>query len=402
MESKLNRERDVLYVQTLGGFSVVWNGIQISGGVKGRESQMVYLLQLLLHNPDQGVSRNRLEEILFGEREVQDVHHALRSVLYNTRKKLREAGLPDVDYIQHKRGTYYWTKDLPVREDAKEFEDFCDLAKDTEEPGERLEYLLAACQSYSGEFLPQQVGVVWAAQEAKRYQTMFFSCVEEATVSLRDSKDWNRMKDLGIHAAQVNPFADWEVITMEAQVQMGQMKAARKLYDDTVDYYVREQGIRPSRRLLDTMGTHVPRRHAVLDSIQTELTEKKEEAWGGYLCSFPTFQGIYHMVERIMERGGQSVYLMLCTLVDSKGNPMEKDSMMDELSLRMEEAICSAVRRGDAVSRYSKGQYLVLLMNTTRENCNIVQKRINYKFLVGRQRTGIQYYVNSVACPPVI
>ena len=45
------------------------------------------------------------------------------------------------------------------------------------------------------------------------------------------------------------------------------------------------------------------------------------------------------------------------------------------------------------------GADLVLLVNTTRENCSVVQKRINYKFVVGRQRTGVKYYVNSVVCP---
>jgi len=105
------------------------------------------------------------------------------------------------------------------------------------------------------------------------------------------------------------------------------------------------------------------------------------------------------MVARIMERGGQSVYLMLCTVVDSKGNPMSEGTMLEELSQRLEEAICQSVRHGDAVTRYGRGQYLVLLVNTTRENCGVVQKRIDYRFLVGRQRTGIQYYVNSVVCP---
>ena len=37
-------------------------------------------------------------------------------------------------------------------------------------------------------------------------------------------------------------------------------------------------------------------------------------------------------------------------------------------------------------------------MNITQENCRILQKRINDHFLVGRQRTGIQYHVNSVVC----
>ena len=69
---------------------------------------------------------------------------------------------------------------------------------------------------------------------------------------------------------------------------------------------------------------------------------------------------------------------------------------MESRSERLEEAIRMSLRRGDAFTRYGKGQYLVLLVNTTRENCNVIQKRINRHFLVGRQRTGIEYYVNSV------
>ena len=126
--------------------------------------------------------------------------------------------------------------------------------------------------------------------------------------------------------------------------------------------------------------------------------EENPDARGGYTCSYPIFRGIYQLTERTMERGGQSVFLMLCTLVDSKGNPMRESTAMTELTERLKEAIFRSIRRSDVVCRYGKGQYLVLLANTTMENCKIVQKRINQNFLIGRQRTGVQYYVNSVFC----
>ena len=65
------------------------------------------------------------------------------------------------------------------------------------------------------------------------------------------------MRELGLHAAKVSPFADWEVITMEALVMMEQMNAARKLYDDTVDLYVRELGVRPSKKLQEKQRIQV-------------------------------------------------------------------------------------------------------------------------------------------------
>lgn len=163
---------------------------------------------------------------------------------------------------------------------------------------------------------------------------------------------------------------------------------------------MQEQGCRPSKKLmelLDRLGSQMDHRYAMLDAIQSELSEEETQQ-GGYLCSWPVFQGIYQYTKRMLERSGQSVYLMLCTIVDSKGNPMEEGPLLEELSERLEASVCDAIRHGDAVTKYGKGQYLILLVNTTRENCRVVQKRINYRFLVGRQRTGIKYYVNSVIC----
>ena len=52
------------------------------------------------------------------------------------------------------------------------------------------------------------------------------------------------------------------------------------------------------------------------------------------------------------------------------------------------------------MTQYGKGQYRALLVNTTRENCSVIQKRINMHFIIGRQRSSIQYYVNSVFWEP--
>ena len=70
-----------------------------------------------------------------------------------------------------------------------------------------------------------------------------------------------------------------------------------------------------------------------------------------WLCSFPVFQGIYRMVNRMAERSGQSIYLMLCTIIDSKGNPMRDGEQLEQLAGRLGDAICKSIRRGDAVNR---------------------------------------------------
>ena len=397
--------QDVMYVRMLGGFSVRYNGRLIAGGSKATESQFTWLLQILLHSGTKGVTRDKLEELLFEDREMSNVHHALQSVIYNAKKKLEKAGLPKCAYIEQRKGVFYWTPEIPYEEDAACFEALARQAGQSLDLDEKLALYIDACHCYTGEFLPMQAGVIWAAQEARRYRVLFCECVEQAATLLRMNQDWFQLEGLGVYASKVDPLADWEPLTMEALASMGRYEDARKLYDDTVAYYFNEQGLRPSKRLLEQferLGVEMMHQHAALDLIQEELSGRHDDFPGGYLCNYPVFTGIYRMVERMLERGGQSVYLMLCTVVDGKGNPMKEGPKLDELVKRMGDAVRRSVRRGDAMTQYGRGQYLVLLINTTRENCTVIQKRINYRFIVGRQRSAIQYYVNSVFIAPPI
>ena len=180
-----NPEEPCLQVQMLGGFSLSWGGKLVAGSTKSSESQFNYLMQLLLHHGENGVSRDMLERVLFEDRDIQDIHHAARSVIYNAKRKLRAAGLPDVNYIEQRKGICYWNPQVPVKEDAAEFERLYRQAEEASDREEKVKLYMEACHLYTGEFLPQQTGVVWVAQEAKRYRALFCSCVERAVRQLR-------------------------------------------------------------------------------------------------------------------------------------------------------------------------------------------------------------------------
>lgn len=397
------KKPDVLYVSYLGGFDVQWNGTSLIAAAKSSETQFSYLMQMILYRPE-GVNREELERFLFESRDIDNAHHALQSVVYNAKRRLSTFDLPETKYIIQEKGVFRWTSDIPVEVDVWEFERMVNLANEETDPKQQVQCYLSACGRYAGEFLPNQAGVIWAAQEARRYRSMFCACVERAAELLHEQEDYETLEKLGKYASLVDPLADWEIVTMDSYVCRDMYDAARKLYDDTVQHYLQRQGLRPSKKLMEIfakLGDRMNHRYKVLDSIQADLTEPpKEAARGGYLCSYPIFRGIYRSVERMMERSGQSVYLMLCTVVDGKGNPMDSGSMLDELSRRLEVAICKAVRKTDIVNRYGLGQFLVLLVNTTLEDCEIAQQRITSHFIVGRQRTGVQFYVNSVIGPP--
>ena len=166
-------KQDILYVRMLGSFSIQWNGKLIAGGSKASESQLTSLLQILIHNRARGVPRDRLEELLFEDRDMANVHHALQSVIYNTKKKLQKAGLPPANYIEQRKGVFFWTEEIPLIEDATEFERLCREAEAEENPEVKIALYQEAAHWYTGEFLPNQTAVIWVAQEARRLKEMF-------------------------------------------------------------------------------------------------------------------------------------------------------------------------------------------------------------------------------------
>lgn len=392
-------EKDVLYVRMFGGFSLEWNGEPIARE-KARESQFSYLMQMVLHYRWEGVSKEEVKAVVFEERDLENVNHALRSVIYNARKKLTAAGLPRGNpYIEQRDGRYYWNREIPVVEDAWEMERLAREAEEEKDSLRQLSLYIGACHIYTGDFLSAQNSAVWVAQEARRYHSLFCSCVEKSARLLRERGDYEGLIELGNYAAKTDPLADWEPLTMEGLVSSGRCLEARKFYNDTLEMYLKEQGFTPSEKMRDMvrkLGEQMEHGYGVLDVIQQELSRENEFCPGGYLCPYPVFLGIYHMIRRMSGRCGQSVYLMLCTVVDSKGNPMEEGPKLEELSRRLEDCIRRAVRRSDVINRYGRNQYLVLLVNTTREDCEVVQKRITRNFLVNRQRIRVQYHVSSV------
>lgn len=391
---------DTLYVQMFGNFQMSYRGKPLTGE-RRRDTLFTSLMQVLLHHVRTGVSRDFLEDVLLGDRDIENRHQAIQTIVYKAKRKLSSMGLPEANYITLEKGVYRFTPLIPVEEDAAVFEEYISRAEQTEDEEEKLELYRLACYTYKGEFLSTYAGVMWAGAEARRYSEMFSGCVQRMASILKRRQDWFRLEKLGRYAMQTVPFSDWESITMEAYINSGRYEEARQLYADTVDSYLKERGIYPSgkiMKMMEELGSQMKHSYEVLDQIQKNLSEDTGDIQGGYQCSYPVFRGVYHIVNRMMERGGQSVYLMLCTLVDSKGNPMKKGKRLEELSPRLNDAIRSSVRHGDIINQYGNGQFLVLLINTTRENCEIVERRINQRFIAEGQRTGVQYHVNSVIC----
>lgn len=121
--------------------------------------------------------------------------------------------------------------------------------------------------------------------------------------------------------------------------------------------------------------------------IREELTEQISQP-GAFCQNYETFKSIYRFIERGIVRSGQKACAILFSVVDGEGNtivPCEKDILMERLG----KAIRGALRIGDVYTRYSSGQYLVLVIDTTEHMADIIAGRIRSKFLEGIERKSL-------------
>ena len=391
-------EKNVIYVKTLGSYSVSYNGAEIAIGARD-ESQIGLLMLLMFHFGKEGASRSLIKTTLFEDRDIEDVSHAIRNVLYNMRKNLKAHGLPDASFVKQSKGIYYWTDEVEVIEDAREFERLVSDALLETDVDKQAAFLAEACHSYSGRFFAGRDNVPWIYQEGERYRALFGQAVTILMNYYRQTHKFKDMYDLAIYAVNVDPFAEWEIYVVEALTCLGRFAESERYYEETVSLYIREYGDRSNEHVRDfirRLGEHLFHDHETIDEIQEKLTNSDDLGGRGYYCSLPVFQELYQTIERTMRRNADKIFLMLCTIVDSKGNPMREGPKLTELSARLKTAAVSSVRHTDTVTKYGQGQYLILLINTTEENCHIIEKRINSNFLTSRQRTGVDYAVKGL------
>lgn len=359
-----------LSVCMLGTFGVYWNGKPIISLFRSGMTQPAAALQMILHYRRSGVSKSQLIDYLFEDRDVQNATHSLHVQLHNLRRMLRQAGLPDTNYFRRENDTYFWTPEIPVREDAEEFERICDDVRKAGSGQEELRLCLRACQAYGGDFFGVRTNNGWAAQEARRYEQLFIDCTERAAGRLRENRNYTELERLGQHASRVQPFFDWERLTMEALIEQGRYAEAKKLYMVTEQNYRTDMDL-PVGRQMTELYQKLPITDAAAASdpgrLWKQMTGEGKEG-GAYLCSTPVFEGICRMEKRRINRREHPSFLLYVALNPSPGQLPEMENGPQDSTL-LRDALVQAARPVDALTEISRGRFLVLLADAGEEEC---------------------------------
>lgn len=149
---------------------------------------------------------------------------------------------------------------------------------------------------------------------------------------------------------------------------------------DKALYYVKQNGKRSYHLFQEkesySYGNKQGNGNSVLDIAQLKrIIEEKAHLSGAYQVEYDGFRRIYQFVSRCIERNGQEVQIVLFTIVHSNIVNMDM-AEMQEAMIHLETAIRTSLRKGDVATKYNNAQYIVILMETSKENGQKVVARI--------------------------
>lgn len=364
-------------------------------------SKVMQLFLLLLRAGKEGMPKVQLLEALYGNEETQDTKNAFRILVFRLRKLLAGTILPDDHYIEVEKGIYQLGGHLDVWIDADAFEQQGNLALLMEDKEEGLKKLWEACHLYTGEFLPMMADEKWALMERTRYKELYFECLRKCCKLLQERKMYEEALKLCDRAVKDYPFEEWQLIQIDCLLALNRYQEALNVYENAASIFFEEMGNSPSEKMLSKFRAMSGQLHYAVGNLAEikDGLEEKEFSSGAYYCSYPSFIDTYRVVARMIERSGQSVFLMLCTLTDGWGNLLEKEEILSEQSMNLGYAVGMSLRRGDLFTRYSLNQFLVLLIGIKQEDCDLTYGRIVSRFRkkCPGQKVQVRYYVSSIA-----
>ncbi len=261
-------------------------------------------------------------------------------------------------------------------------------------------YLERACDLYRGEFLPSMAGEEWAAIASAKYQKLYFHAMRTLLALLKEQGSFEEIFQYAGMAAAIYPFEEWQLWKIDSLMAMNRYQEAVEVYQEAVESCLEDFCLPPSEEMLKrfrAMSTEIWQGEGTLKDVHGTLREKALPG-GGYYCPFPSFIDGYRLLSRMMERSGQSVYLMLCTISDPSGQNIHNREKAKRLAAYFNAAARHSLRKGDVYTRYSVSQFLILLPGTKAEYCSVFSGRITKRFRKeGGGRNRVEYQAVSIA-----
>lgn len=393
---------DILHVTLFGGFQlsrqVAGQTCTINDQVSTSKKLWAFLQYLIVFRHRE-ISQEEIIDILWDSEDDSNAVNALKTLLHRARTTLETLGYGDgKQVILYRRGVYAWNRDLPLDVDSERFESLCDQADQNSQS--RLPLLLAALELYRGPFLPKSSYEPWVISQRTYYHNRFLALCSEVSSILSQQGRSSEIIDLCRRSLVFAPYEEpLHLSLMQALVATGAQQAAIEHYRYITKLFMDELGVTPSESLTDLYRDLVKSTRSVeldLTVVRQSLSEDTPDP-GPYFCEYAIFQDIYRLEARTAQRTGHVVQLAMLSILSARGKDLTTKQIRVSME-RLKEIVIDTLRKGDACTRFSASQYLMLLPCATREGGEVVLSRLvaSFRRLYPKMPVLIQYSILPV------
>lgn len=366
-----------IQVCMLGEFSLAAGENKITD-LDNRSRAAWLLLAYLLCHRTRPLPQDELIDLLYGsDPKSSNPANSLKTSIHRVRSLLDRlwpgAGR---DLILYQDGGYRWNPEVPVALDIDEFERLCHPS--AEDENAELESYLNALTIYRGEFLNKLSSEPWALPIAAYFHNEAIQIVLKVVPILLRLGRSGEAETLCRNALSMEPYHEiLHCHLMRILLDQGRQKEVVSLYEALSQRLFDEFGVMPSEEILSLYRESVRTtntRTLPMDMILDRLKETNPVS-GALVCEYDYFVVLCRSEARSMARNGKSAHIALISVSSAENEELPKRSLNRTMD-NLEEQIRTNLRRGDALTRCSASQFLIMLPHANYEDSCMVCRRV--------------------------
>ncbi|MDP2892183.1 MAG: BTAD domain-containing putative transcriptional regulator [Bacillota bacterium] len=397
--NKSQTAEDGLSVQMLGAFSVHRGDLALDETLN-KSRNLGVMMEYLLAQRGRPVPVEELMEVLWEDKDWDNPVKVIQNLIYRLRQLLDVKGRPS--HISNLHGGYCWNTSSKYYLDIEDFENFAEEGlklKRNKQDGKVA--LTRAVELYRDDFLEDKVFEPWTVTVRQNLKNKYSLCVRELLDILEKEGNYNDIISLCTTAIAIDPYDEKvHVAYINALIKTDRTAHACRHYNLTTDFLQKMLGVSPSKELNEVYNKikdNISIRQYDIDAIMEESESEKTRAEGPLFCDLETFNKLYDLELRRMQRNGQSNSLVLMTLSNPDYSPPSGEVLKRARSTMNSELIKS-LRRGDVVCFRTDSQAIIFLSSITFESAHNVAERIieSFRKSFNNQDILLQYKVRLV------
>lgn len=366
-----------IQVTMLGEFSLSCGGQTITGQASRSRNGWLLLAYFLCHQ-NRSIPQEELIGLLYGnEPQGANPGNALKTALHRVRALL-EPLWPGAgrELIVRQGVGYRWNPECPARLDIHEFDRLCQAADDPGQEGP--DGYLRALELYRGEFLGGLSSEPWVLPLAAYFHNQAIHAAQRAIPMLADRGRAEEAEALCRRMLVLEPYHEaLHSRLMRLLLDQGKHREAAALYESLSQRLFDEFGVMPSEEILTLYreAVRTTRTHTLPMDMILERLKESGSASGALVCEYDYFVVLCRAEARSMARDGKAAHIALLSVTDARDSDLDRRSLERTMD-NLEDQIRTNLRRGDALTRCSVSQFLIMLPRASYENSCMVCRRI--------------------------